>query len=250
MKRRLIVGISAVLFFLMFGIGYQVVQHKGKALMEGAECQVSMTVTLGDKVLENNNIYTVNGGEEIIVEASSSVSGIKCIGYYYQNGDGTKMEEIVDIYSDKISIIIPEVQLGTRKILRIEAIADNDDGTENTITKTGWHNFILQYGEGEDDVKTVEGNVKFNGNILPDRSTTETAVPGDELELISSPNDKVRCLWYRWDDDDFTKVSDTKATIEIPTTFEYGTTHYLYFVVRDNDGIDTEQKVYKFIIPE
>ena len=94
-------------------------------------CQVSMTVKMGTTTLTNGGRYNVQGGEKITVSASSSKADIERIGYAYGN------DPTIDIYSNKITIDVPYKANGTVMNLYIEAIAENDDGSKNTITKTG-----------------------------------------------------------------------------------------------------------------
>lgn len=103
-------------------------------------CQVQMTVTLNNVTLEEGEVYSVRAGDVIVVTAESSEANIQRIGYR-----SNLNREIRDIYRDAISITVPEQETGTTVHLFIEAIADNDDGTANTITKTGWKEFVLQY---------------------------------------------------------------------------------------------------------
>lgn len=103
-------------------------------------CQVQMTVTLNNVTLEEGETYSVRAGDVIVVTAESPEANIQRIGYC-----SNLNREIRDIYKDAISITVPEQEAGTTVHLFIEAIADNDDGTENTITKTGWKEFVFQY---------------------------------------------------------------------------------------------------------
>lgn len=216
---------------------------------------VSMSVKLEGKELAYASTSKVTGGEKITVSASSTNGDMAFIAYYYENesdSDAKKDEDYANRtkeYSSSTTITVPTMSVGTRRILWIEAVDSTDNGSANVETKTGWQGYYLEWVEKTSSV-TMNVDAKYNGNVLADRSTTTTAEPGDKLELVATPAEKVQAIFYRWDKDDFTKVTSAKTTITIPTTFAPGSTHYLYLVVRDLDGNDTTQKVYKFIIPE
>lgn len=105
-----------------------------------SRCQVQMVVKLNNTVIEPGGTYSVHAGDQILITAESSESTINRIGYY-----SNLNMEIRDIYKNIVTITVPDYPEGTKVQLFIEAIADNDDGTANTITKTGWKKFILVY---------------------------------------------------------------------------------------------------------
>ena len=45
------------------------------------------------------------------------------------------------------------------------------------------------------------------------------------------------------------EIAAANGTITIPTSFANGTEHFLYVLVRDLNDVDTEQKIYKFVMP-
>lgn len=122
---------------------------------ENTESQINMTIKFGSKTLNNKSSINVEGGDIINVKATSTVASIQRIGYYFSTE--TSAEDIVDIYEDEIDIVIPEEEPGTIKYLWIEAIATNDDGTVNTVTKTGWQQIKLIYSE-----ISVDGELNSN----------------------------------------------------------------------------------------
>ena len=67
-------------------------------------------------------------------------AGIAKIGYY-----SNLNEEIRDTFDENVSITVPKHPSGTAVVLVIEAVADNDDGTPNTVTKTGWEKYYFVY---------------------------------------------------------------------------------------------------------
>ena len=103
-------------------------------------CQVWMSVWLNGTELQKETRYTVRPGDTIDIHAGSSEAGIAKIGYY-----SNLNEEIRDTFDENISITVPEHPSGTGVVLVVEAVADNDDGTPNTVTKTGWEKYYLIY---------------------------------------------------------------------------------------------------------
>ena len=218
---------------------------------------VSMSVKLNGEELKYAGTYKVSGGEEIKVSASSKNADIYFVAYYYENEKDSDAEKDAayanrtKIYKSDFSITVPKLAEGTRRILWIEAVDKKDDATPNTVTKTGWQAYYLEWKKEEVPGVTVSVDAKYNGKVLADRSTTTTANPSDEIELVATPADEVLSIHYRWDEDDFTEVKSARTTITIPSTFAPGSTHYLYLAVRrSSDGKYSTQKIYKFIIPE
>ena len=103
-------------------------------------CQVKMVVEMNGVILQEGQTYAVKAGDEIRISAFSTEAEIQRIGYY----SNVNMD-IRDTFDDDAVIILPAFEEGTRIQLFIEAVATNDDGTANTITKTGWRKYILEY---------------------------------------------------------------------------------------------------------
>lgn len=103
-------------------------------------CQVWMSVRFNGTELQKETRYTVKSGDTIHIHAGSSKSGIAKIGYY-----SNLNEEIRDTFDENVSITVPEYPSGTGVVLVVEAVADNDDGTPNTVTKTGWEKYYFVY---------------------------------------------------------------------------------------------------------
>ena len=115
---------------------------------------VSMFVQLGDVYMENFQEYEISKEDEIIVNASSENGPIAFTGYFFmlvnpdeyteEQIENFKIyEDIVDVYSSTLTINVPNVEIGTKLLLWIEAVDVTDDGTDNTLTKTGWQGFYL-----------------------------------------------------------------------------------------------------------
>lgn len=118
-------------------------------------CQVNVYAELNGQKLENNERYTVNPGDVVIVEAGSSEAKIAFITYYFvakstdDRGDGVveRVEKYdkVKVYDNSAEIVIPDGEPGSLINLLIEPVAENDDGSPNTVTKTGWQKFTFEY---------------------------------------------------------------------------------------------------------
>ena len=103
-------------------------------------CQVKMVVEMNGVIFQEGQTYAVEAGDEIKISAFSTEAEIQRIGYY----SNVNMD-IRDTFDNDAVIILPAFEEGTRIQLFIEAVATNDDGTANTITKTGWKKYILKY---------------------------------------------------------------------------------------------------------
>ena len=210
--------------------------------------QVSMTIKLGSKTLADKSTIEVTGGEVIKVSATSTKADIERIGYYYATT--TSYDDIVDIYDDNIEIVLPKLAPGTVKYLMIEAVATNDDGSANTITKTGWKQIKLKYVEDETEEpaeKTL--SVAHAGKTLAKGSTT-TANPNESLKITATPAEDVVKLYFKWDSDSWSTVANTAAYSTRIPDFEAGSTHTLYVKAQYEDGTVLSEQKYIFKIPE
>lgn len=107
---------------------------------DGSSCQVRMTVKLNGTILTEGNTYAVKTGDRIEVSAESSAAQIHMIGYRSNLNMDTR-----DTYGNTAVITVPEQEPGTKVQVFIEAVAANDDGTPNTIMKTGWRRFVFRH---------------------------------------------------------------------------------------------------------
>lgn len=110
------------------------------ASVDDKNCQVKMSVELNGVIMKEGQTYSVKPGDEINIFAYSTVAEIQRIGYY----SNVNMD-IRDTFDNDATILLPEFEKGTKIQLFIEAVATNDDGTANAVTKTGWKKFILEY---------------------------------------------------------------------------------------------------------
>ena len=193
-------------------------------------CQVSMTVKMGTTTLTNGGRYNVQGGEKITVSASSSKADIERIGYAYGN------DPTIDIYSNKITIDVPYKANGTVMNLYIEAIAENDDGSKNTITKTGWMKYTLVYPT-DADVENKKLTAKYGSTTLKVDSITEVEI-GDKITIQATPASEVDNIQYRWTvDTTATKVKNSNCTVVIPSSFVVGKVYKLAVNALYSDGL-------------
>lgn len=215
--------------------------------------QVSMTIKMGSKTLGEGSKVEVEGGEKITVSAVSTKAPIERIGYYFY-ANGKKEGSTTDIYEDNITITVPTGAAGSKRYLYIEAVAENDNGEPNTITKTGWVEITLNYKEEEEPPVEVPSEkditVAYEGKTLAENSKTEVN-PGESLKITATPADEVVKLYYKWDSEDWAPLAYTSNySTRVPTHFEPGSTHALYVKADYEDGTKLEQQKYIFVIPE
>ncbi len=214
---------------------------------EEQECEVDMTIKLGSKTLTHLSSVNVEGGETIKVKASSE-AGIQRIGYRYYK---TSLGATTDIYEDEIEIVVPKEDPGTKMYLFVEAVANNDNGEPNTVTKTGWIQIALVYPKVEEEKptpSTKDITVAHAGKTLTANSTT-TANPSESLKITATPADEVTKLYFKWDNDDWSTVANTSSYATRIPDFEAGSTHTLYVKATYEDGTTLSQKKYIFKIP-
>lgn len=112
---------------------------------------VFMTVVLDGEVIEYGATYEVSGGEELTVNATSTNADIAFVALYsYDKGASEEektaaYEKRIKIKGGSFTILIPDASSGTTSVLYIEAVDRSDNGTDNTISKTGWQGFYLHY---------------------------------------------------------------------------------------------------------
>ena len=104
--------------------------------------EVDMYVYMEGILIEPDIVYAVRGGETIEARSRSD-QGIAFIGYYFN--EDNENSEIIDVEGGYLSLTLPEKQSGERITLFIEAVANNDTGLANSITKTGWRKFVFEY---------------------------------------------------------------------------------------------------------
>lgn len=209
-------------------------------------CQVKMTVKLGNTVMTAGNTYKVKGGEKITVSASAD-AGIHKIGYYYVEDNDVETDNVT-VYSSNATFTVKSAKAGSTRTLYIEAVAENDNGQPNTITKTGWTKYYLEYEEDTVDTK-ISVSASYNNSKLSTTKSTSIEV-GQKLVLNVETNGKVKALYYRWDSLDLVGVTGAPHTITVPSTFLPGTTHTLKLQATATDGTNSAPVTYTITIPE
>lgn len=209
--------------------------------------QVSLKATMNGKNLATRTAYTVKGGETVHFEASTIISTAKISWIAVLDGNNAKeVTEKDKHYGSTYDLTIPKNgAAGTRLVYLVEPVADNDDYSENTITKTGWQVFVFEYANEEQ--KDI--NVDYSGKTLTPGSTTE-ANPNESIKIVAKPTNRVANLYFKWDNDAWSKIANTGSyPTRIPAGFLPGTTHKLYVKAEYDDGEIIDEKVYIFKIP-
>ena len=216
---------------------------------------VSMSVLFNGKEMVYASTYEVTGGEKIQVSASSKNAPIAFIAYYFENEDDTESQKNEAYnnrkkeYTDSFTITVPTASVGTQKILWIEAVDENDDGSSNEVTKTGWQGYYLKYVDKTEDPIDGVVNAKYNGKTLANASTTEID-PNETLQLSATSADRLVKIYFKWDDGQLMEVTKSPYNLKIPTEFKPGTTHKLDLVALYDNGEYSGKKVYYFTIQE
>lgn len=224
-------------------------------------CQVSVETKMGSKKLQNNSRYKISGGEKVTVRSSSTKAEIEFITHYFvtkelEKEEPTRTERYKDRDLKKVgtnnqgygiyesTIIIPKNPAGTLVNLMVEPVAANDDGSENTITKTGWQKYILEYvsdKEPEEDTYTKKINVSYETKTLSNKSTTVVKA-GDTVLVTAKPADKVTKIAYAWNGGAIQTVSKDELEFEIPIDTKAGTYKFMVNAMYE-DGLYVDDKV-------
>lgn len=222
-------------------------------------CQVSVETKMDGKKLQNESMYEVGGGEKVTIRSSSTRAEISFITHYFVTKDAktgkiTKTEHYEDRNLKKVgtnsqgygiyesTVIIPEKPVGTLVNLMVEPVAANDDGSENTITKTGWQKYTLEYiKEKVEDKYTKKLTVSFGTKILAEKSTTVLNA-GDKIVVKATPADKVAYIMYVWNNGEVKMYSKDTLTLTIPSNMKAGT-YKLVVNALYEDGLYVDNKV-------
>ena len=224
MKRVLVFLVVFLLVMMLFDVS-----------VNAEECQVQYAASLGTTPMLVNQYYHVDGGEVVTVSAYSRY-GIAFSGYFYRYDNMDT--EIVNNYGDIFSFQLPE-KVGDEDVVElfIEVVANNDDGTSNTITKTGWQRYYLYYGEEYE--KSVSA-MTASGTYLKVDDNTEVS-RYEEIQISAFPNDKVEKLYYCWNfDPEVYYLSDCTGTINITCLSAEPFQCDFYVCAKFNDGTLTE----------
>lgn len=208
MKHRLILFCFVLAFCLL----------PYSAFAQTDACEVDMHVSINGEPAYTNGSYTVFGGEQIVVTAGAW-AGIDRIGYYLVPDEGDRTETI-DVYNGFLSFELPEYPAGTRVGLFIEAIASNDNGQNNVITKTGWHYYELQYKEKPEVTMTME----FDSTSLSSGDVCFVN-PGDVILVKAFGDAGINRIGYYYtingEDTEVVDVYDSSIKIAVPDAPSY-----------------------------
>ena len=221
------------------------------SLASSSTSDADMSVILNGVELKDEGEYTVKNGDKIYVKATSNISGspIKFTGYYYANADTWKREtETVDVDGGDLTITLPTESAGTRKTIMIEAVVTGNQGESDPTKRTGWQAYTLEWVD-EDAVSEKDVNAKYLDNTLANGSTTEVD-PSNMIVLSAVPADRVQKIYFKWDTETMMEFRETPANLEIPSTFEEGSTHKLQVMALYDNGEKSEGKTYYIKIKE
>lgn len=219
---------------------------------------VSLSSTLDGKAMTPGGTYEVVGGETFSATANTDLSDIAFISYYFCNENENpanvsyeRVEKNKLKNGKTLELTIPTYAAGTEKLLFVEAVDKEDvsipDDGDNKITKTGWIGYRLKYLQAPVTGKDV--NVTYGGKTISNGATTTVNV-GDPITISAVPADKVLKLKYKWDSGNWNNVEGRSSyTTSILSSFQPGSTHYLYVNAEYTDGTLASQKTYKFVIP-
>ena len=201
---------------------------------ENTVCEVSMAATLNGRTMYHEGAYYVSGGEEIQVSAHS-LAGIYMIGYYFYY-NGKKVGDTIDISAEEITIAVPEYPAGSYVELYVDAVANNDDGTPNTVTKTGWHKFYLLYS---DYTEPVDMTVSLNGEAWVANETYVVSA-GDVVKVTANSDAGIAFIgYYYYFDDEGTAITDkydNEMDILVPDKGEAEEVYLFIDAVGNDDG--------------
>lgn len=213
--------------------------------------QVSMDIKMGSKKLTDGSAVTVEGGEKIEVTAKSTRTDIEMIGYYFYENN-VKLGDTTVIKDASATITVPTGKPGSRKYLYIEAVAENDEGNPNVITKTGWQEIILNY-KPEEEVEPSKKDIGLihGGKELAVNSTT-TVEAGDGLKAFATPKDEVRKIYMRWQESGEWVVANNMSSHEVfvPDYYKPGSVHTFIIKAIFDDGTSASEEKYMFKMKE
>ena len=219
------------------------------------DCQVSVETKMDGKTLQDNTRYEVEGGETVKVRSSSTKTSIEFITHYFviidpKTGDYTTTAHYKDRNLAKVGVnaqgnsiyestfTIPYKPAGSLINLMVEPVASNDDGSENTITKTGWQKYTLEYKDKSTTGKKVE--VTYGSKVLSTNSTTVVKA-GEKLVIKATPTDKLSKLYYKWGDEAQKSTTYSTVNFTIASSTPAGTYKFVVNALY-NDGLYADDR--------
>lgn len=110
---------------------------------------ITLSTKLNGEDIYTAGKYTVKGGDKVTVSATPLVdSDISFIGYYYAADNPYRfITDVISVAGNKAEIILPDEEPGTELYLYIEPVDKLDDGRISHVTKTGWKEYTLVWGD-------------------------------------------------------------------------------------------------------
>lgn len=187
----------------------------------------------------------VSPGDEITVEATHK-NGIYSIAYFYKIGT-KKRTDIVDLFSDKITITVPYEEYSTTMYIYIDAASSDGKGAYGK-SNTGWTQYRISYEVGDQyiglDVWLEKNDEKIEA--VGEEEENRVIKLNEKLCLCGNSTwnyfvkkgmSGVKKLLYYWDEQKEEVVSVTfqkdekfaMTDVTIPKEFENGSEHTLHF---------------------
>jgi len=192
-------------------------------------------VKMGNTIMFSGNKYLVKGRETITIKAESLDSSINMIYYIFEK-NGVQGEVINIFGKGTAAIAVPVEEAGTILGLYIEAVADNDDVSPNTITKTGWQLFCLIY----DGI-----TLSIEGNHVEKETLTNVEI-GTEIVIEAFPSSQIEKVYFSWDDDGDYEIKSSIISLNVPDKIADGEQHTLWLATKMLNGQVTDWVKYYF----
>lgn len=229
--------------------------------------QIAMSISFAGETLQDDHVIMVKAGDIINVNAEAP-AGVAFIGFYFDHNN--ERSPIVDYPGDTAAFVCPPNPLGTDIELYVEAVSNDDDGSPNLITKTGWHRVVLRYQENESYVSTVYDPDLFDRitaaipdadiaegvkAVLVDRSTTllnqsKTYLLGNErINLSALVPEQTEEMYFAWDQEAGHVIHNALSyDIKYPEAFDIEEEHFLYTRAKLITGELTDTQVFRFVL--
>lgn len=197
-------------------------------------CQVSMYAELNGTKMEDGGRYNVNVGDIVRIQSSSTEAPVAFISYYF--APTSNYNERIKVNDNHVEIVIPDAAIGTLQTLYVETVAENDDGTQNTITKTGWKKYEFEYVNNEKRL-----NVFVDDEVVKVGSTTKVK-PGSEITTIAYPNEVVEKIYYKFGENAPQSVDGPTYTFYIPDSAKIGDVYTFMINAMYSDNLYLDDK--------
>lgn len=206
--------------------------------------EITMSVKMNGKELEDNGSYNVTGGEKVYVKAEAK-AGIEKVGYYWVE-NGKLYADLIDTFAGEVEITIPTAPNGTVRTLYIDGVNKANTGVKDNTNRTGWQAYKMVWPAEE-----VDGDVDalYNGKVLSNGAEITVNV-GEKIRFEATPSNRIAFIYFQWDKEDMMEVESYYYNLTIPDTFLPGSTHTLHLAAEYDNGELTEKKKYTIVIPD